>query len=180
MAVRQRAGLDGAELRDADEREQLVRAILDVAEAARRGRRIAGVTELALHRERDVLVRGQVVEEARVLERPPHAELRAAVRGAPRDVDAEEADATGRRPHRPRDEVEQRRLPGAVRPDQRVARTGLDVERDGIDRAQLAVAAADVGELEHGRHRANLWRSRRPPLTRPPGSRYTTRTKTMP
>ena len=53
-------------------------------------------------------------------------------------------------------------------------------ERDRVDRAQLAVAATHARELQHRRHVASLSRRRRPPATSPPGSRYTTSTKTTP
>src|SRR5260370_1150772 len=98
------------------------------------------------------------------------AKPRPPVRTAAGDGDAEKPDVPGRRPHRPRDEMEERRLAGAIRPDQRMARARSDLERHGVDRAQLAVAAPDIEKLEHGRHRARPLRSRRAPPTRPPGS----------
>src|SRR5262245_38906909 len=138
------------------------------------------MSELALRRHGDVLDRRQLVEEARMLERPADAEPRPLVRPAPADIGPKEPDASRGRAHGPGDEMEERGLAGAVGPDQRVPRSLLDRERHRVHRAQLAVPAPDVGQLEHGCHRRNLRRRRRAPPTIPPGRRYTTSTKTMP
>src|SRR4051812_28396605 len=117
MSVREGAGGDVAEVGEADELEQLVRARLDVAEAAGRQRRVARMPEPLLHRDRDVLARGEAVEEARVLERAAEAEPRPPVLARARDVRAEEADPARRGAQGAGDHVEERRLAGAVRPD---------------------------------------------------------------
>src|SRR3989475_19234 len=50
------------------------------------------------------------------------------------------------------DAVEQRRLPGAVRADEAVDPSGLEAQRDPVDRRDAAEALLDGVELERGRH----------------------------
>src|SRR5262245_4801537 len=50
------------------------------------------------------------------------------------------------------DAVEHRRLPGAVRADEAVDPSGLEAQRDPVDRRDAAEALLDGIELEHGRH----------------------------
>src|SRR4051812_6473030 len=106
-----------------------------------------------------------------MLERPAQSEACAAMRPEPCHVAAVEPHAAARRADRSRDETEEGRLAGAVRPDEREARTRLDGEGHAGDRAKLAVAAPDLLELEDRRHAVSRRRSQRPPPTSPWGSR---------
>src|SRR5882724_1757418 len=69
-------------------------------------------------------------------------------------------DATGMRPDRPADQVEQRRLAGAVRTDDRRDRVRLGSERHSVDRADAAKRHPEIADFENRRHRA-------PPPSRP-------------
>src|SRR5262249_30847244 len=114
----------------------------------------------------------------------------------PRQVAAEERDRSGIGPELAGDEVEERRLAGAVRPDDEASLARLDDEVDGVGDAQ---AAERFGEAAHGegrprrpstgrdaavglgRKRAAAHRkSRAEPGTRPSGMKMTMTTKIAP
>jgi hypothetical protein len=99
-----------------------------------------------------VLERGQLVEEPSVLERPSHALRRHQVRREAVDPLAAEVDRPRGQRRMPRDRVEQRRLAGPVRPDDRPHLARLEPERHPGDRGEPSVAHGDVGQLEE-RHR---------------------------
>ena len=92
------------------------------------------------HRERERRQRRQRVEELVDLERADDAAAHAPMRGERRDVVAVERDRPRGRLEHAGEQVDQRRLAGAVRADQGVARAALDAERDVVGRRQAAEA----------------------------------------
>ena len=91
-----------------------------------------------MHADEHVLERRHLCEEPDVLERPPDPELDDRVRGLPDDLGAVEHDRAGRRHVDAGDLVEERRLAGAVRPDQRDDRAARDREVDVVGRDEAA------------------------------------------
>ena len=67
------------------------------------------------------------------------------------EQDAAAGDAVGARRH-----VDQRRLAGAVRPDDRIDPAGLEGEADVVDRDQRAEPLADLLEAQHQRQPSRL------------------------
>jgi hypothetical protein len=104
-----------------------------------------------------VLVHGHGREELDVLERARDSPPDDTVRRRAQQALAVEGDLSGVRPVEPRDQVEERRLAGAVRSDQPGDLAGVDRERDVVDRHHPAETAADVFDREEG-HRATLRR----------------------
>ena len=84
----------------------------------------------------DGVLDGQPVEEPRLLVRAREAELRPVAGGPFRDVLAEELDRARRRRDVATDDVEERRLPGAVRSEDRPALAVDDVEVDARRRRE--------------------------------------------
>ena len=84
----------------------------------------------AEHGEVQVVVDGQAAEQARRLERAREPQAGALARGQRGHVAAEQLDRAGRRRELARDQVEQRGLPGPVRPEDRAPLAGPDVEVD--------------------------------------------------
>ena len=84
-----------------------------------------------------------------------------AVRRQAGDVVAIEPDRAGARLQRAGEQVDQGRLAGAVRADQRVAGAELDLERDLVGGNDAAEALDEAARLEHGRS----LRSSPPPTT---------------
>ena len=99
-----------------------------------------------------VLEHGRVLEQLDVLERAGDAEAGDLVRRAPAEVDAVELDRSRRRRVEPADEVEDRRLAGAVRADQREHLAARDVEGHAVDGADAAEADAEVLDREQRGH----------------------------
>ena len=85
-----------------------------------------------------VLEHGHLPEQFRILERPRDALPRELIAGQPGNAGAEECDAAFARNIEPGNQVEQAGLAGAVRSDQGVDGTGLDLEADIVDRGQSA------------------------------------------
>ena len=83
-----------------------------------------------------------------ILERTTQAEQGPFVRERFGDVRAAEDHPTVRRDHEPGDEVEDRRLPGAVRTDQPEDLALVHREADAVDRLDAAERDGDVGGLE--------------------------------
>ena len=101
--------------------------------------------------EPDVLERAEPREDARDLERPPEPRTAATRRRTRGDVLPPQLDPAGRRWDEPRDEVEQRRLPGAVRPDDGDQLAGPGLERHILDDARTADVQPEAAGREHGR-----------------------------
>src|SRR6185295_16372907 len=118
-------------------------------------------------------------EDAGDLERSRDATSAARGCGERGDVVAAEEHAASGRRQQPRDQVEERGLASAVRPDDRPQLAGLDREADAVDGLQGAEGAPEPTRLEH-RRRHPRTPSRRAVPTRPPGRKITIRTNTTP
>ncbi len=112
--------------------------------------------DASLGSEPRVLERGQPREDARDLERPADARLRAPVWRRAGDVTAVELDRAARRPVQTGQQVEQRRLPGAVRPDDSQELALGHLERDIGDDCGAADVEPEIPGREDWRGRAHL------------------------
>ena len=83
-----------------------------------------------------VVAHAQVRKDAADLEAAHDAFARNACRVEPSDVAAAERDASGCRPQEAREQIEERRLPGAVGTDNRDCLALGDGEIDAVDRAE--------------------------------------------
>ena len=97
------------------------------------------------------LGRGEGREQARLLERPTQPALGPLVRGEVLDVLAGQDDAPAVHLQEAGDAVEQRRLAGAVLPDEPDDLTLAEVERHLVDGPDPAEALHDVADLEDHR-----------------------------
>ena len=113
-------------------------------------------------------------DQADVLERPGHAGRRPLVGREVGDVDVPEPHPAGVGPAEPADDVEQRRLAGAVRADDPDDLQFADDERDVVQRLDAAEADGAAVDLKHG---PRPWWRRRPAcasavrLPQPPADR---------
>jgi hypothetical protein len=105
-----------------------------------------------------------VEEELRNLERAGDPQARDRPRRVRRDVLAEERHATGLRLQVAGRDVEERRLPGAVRADDREVLAVDDIEVDAVGRDHAAEADDEPARAEDdvARHPMRAARSRRP------------------
>ena len=104
--------------------------------------------EPAVHAHEDVFERRHLLEQADVLERAPDAPLGHEVRRPVGDVLACELDDAGRHLVDAGDHVEERRLAGAVRPDEAYDRALGDREVDVVHGHEAAEFLAQRGRLE--------------------------------
>src|SRR5205823_11482845 len=111
--------------------------------------------ERRLRGETDVLERRQEREDARDLERPAEALTGAPERRLVRDVDAVERDRARRRPVDPGEEVEERRLAGAVRADDPEELSLGNLEADIDDDLRAADVEPEVARGENRRVHAS-------------------------
>src|SRR5215207_7389743 len=145
LSVGQGRRADVAVLTHPDEVEELLRA----ARLATRDRARAEAADAELaERRHHILEHGHLAEQPRDLKRPPDAEVGALPGRLAVDPAALEPDLAGVRHHRPADEVEHRRLAGAVRPDQRRNRLLGHLERGPVDRADAAEALLEPLHLK--------------------------------
>ena len=79
-------------------------------------------------RDPDVVEEREGGKDVGALERAREAQVRDAMRGRPGDLASVERDRPGSRRERAGEQVEERRFPGAVRPDDRMQRARLDRE----------------------------------------------------
>ena len=100
-----------------------------------------------------VLEHGHGREELDVLKRPRDPPANDPMRRRAQKALTVEGDLAGVRPVEPGDQIEERGLAGAVRPDQACDLAALDAERDVIDGDDTAKAPRHVLEREEG-HRA--------------------------
>jgi hypothetical protein len=98
--------------------------------------------------EHQVVEDREVLEQLDVLEGPRHPEGGDPVRRHPDDLRAPEAHGPLLRPVHARQHVEDRGLPGAVRPDDREQLARPDGERDAVDRGHAGERQPDVAEVE--------------------------------
>ena len=123
---------------EAHQPEQFERALPSSASpAAGTGSRRAGIVLAGMRRRahEHVLEDGHARQRSRRLERPHEAAPRDCVRRPAVDPLAGERHAAAVGAHEPGDDVEERRLAGAVRADQGRDGAGLDRERRGVDGA---------------------------------------------
>ncbi len=132
--------------------------------------------------EPEVLGDGQARKQIRPLEGARNPSPRHRVGRESGDRPAVEDDAAGARRQLPRDEVEQRRLPGAVRPDDGPSLRCAHGERDAIDggeRAETPRESLDGEERRRVRHARSPILPRTMP-TIPPGANSTNRMNVRP
>ena len=158
--------------------ERMDRLVHDLGEAKARQQRLAlggdrGVVaerapparaRAAMHgdRERQRRQRRQRVEQLVDLEGADDAAANPLVRGERRDVVAVEQDRPGGRLENAGEQVDQRRLAGAVRADQGVAGAARELERDVVGRRQAAEALDERARREDRRHRLRARAEPRP------------------
>ena len=97
-----------------------------------------------------VLERGELAEEPAVLEGPPDALRRHHVGSEAIDPLRAEADGAGRQRGVSGDRVEERRLAGTVRADDRAHLAGVEAQGNAGDGGEPAVPHGDVVQLEKG------------------------------
>ncbi len=133
-----------------------------------------------LDRHCDVLARGHVVEQARHLESPAEAEGDAGGNRQVGDVVPREPDTAGVGPDLAAELVDEGRLAGAVRADQRMDFACLDSHGHVVGGKQAAEALHEAVDLEdRGHHRPPRTKSRaRSAMIPPRVSRTTVRTMT--
>ncbi len=100
--------------------------------------------------EGDVVAHGHVLERCVVLEHEADVPLLRRERGG---VAARERDRPGVGPFEPGDDAEEGGLARAARPEESGQRPALDLERDVVERDEVAEALRDVGDLD--RHYAD-------------------------
>ena len=132
---------------------------------------------MRLHRERDIVERGEIAEQRRDLERARQPEMAAAIGRQRADVAAVEADAAALRRDFAGEEADQRRLAGAVRADDGVEFAARNIERDGVGGDDAAEALGQAFDLQQRfGHGARL--SNRPAM--PPCRKIATRSSVGP
>src|SRR5437667_7218850 len=177
LPVRQRAGaLAGTRLQP-DEREQRARFLAEAPGIAVNEifpqRHVLMDVEAGEH----VLEQRELLEEADLLEGASDAEPHAAVRRQADQACLFKMQGSGIGLVEARQQVEQRRLAGAVRPDQREDRFFRHADRNVLHRAHAAEALADLFGLQNHRMRArnviHAW-------TMPPSMNSTTSVRAIP
>ena len=99
----------------------------------------------------EVVLDRQAEEESRGLERACEPELGPLAGGHGRNVASEELDASLGGRELAGDDVEERRLAGAVRPEESTTLAGMDVEVDVMDGVDAPEAPADAAEADDRR-----------------------------
>src|SRR5882724_139979 len=135
---------------------------------AEAGRRLGADAQIEPHRE--------LRKYFRDLEGAGHAEGDALFRHVRSDVGAVEENAAGGRPEQAAEQVEDRRLAGAVRADDGLEDADLGGERQVVHRHQISETLAQAAELEQ----AHVDRLARIMPRMPRGKNRTTRTKNSP
>ncbi len=141
----------GREPEGLEQRERPVARVALVGPPGRPHRREREPLARVPRREEHVVEHRHHRQRLRQLERAHHPRADEPVRPAP-------VDRLPREPHvapvpalEPRDDVEERGLAGAVRPDQRGDRPRRDVERRAVDRADAGEPLREAADLEQGR-----------------------------
>src|SRR5690606_39194002 len=116
------------------EGEQLIAALAD-----RRARQPVHAPD-----EREVLARGQIVEEREVLRDDADAALDLAGLAGVGHVPAEEDDRAAGRREQPREHLDGRGLPGAVGAEEAVERSRLDPQGELVDGAEVVEPASET------------------------------------
>src|SRR4051812_99755 len=129
---------------------EVVQSLARAREVLKHGGERGGVAAGRQCRHPQVLGHGQSREDPPVLGHQRDAEPGDGVRVAARDVGAVEGHAAAARVHDAHDRLEQRRLAGAVAPDERHRLPALDAQAHALDDVAGAVVAVDVLEAQHG------------------------------
>ena len=103
--------------------------------------------------ERDGLERREIAEQLVDLEGAHQAAAHPRLGPEPRDVLARQQDSAGGGRQHAGQQVDEGRLAGAVRPDQRLARAALEAEGDVVGGDDAAEALAEAQGFERGAHR---------------------------
>jgi hypothetical protein len=146
--------------------------LAEAAETGERPERVPPHRREPEQRQHDVVLERVLPEQRDDLVGAGHPEVRALVRQQARRLLPEHPDRAGVGGEIAGDLVEERRLAGAVPPDDQAAFARQDAQRDVVRRRQPAEGLAEVVDLERGRHalaprkRAH---ARRTPGTRPSG-----------
>jgi hypothetical protein len=150
LALRQLARHRLGERPELEQVERLVRrgAVPGGAADELRGQRQPG---RALGGDHQVLTHRQVVEQLCALPRPREPAARACVRRHPGEIPPVEL-GPARVPDEARDRVDERRLAGAVRPDQPDELSFLDGDVDRVHGADAAEPDGQAGRLQDGGH----------------------------
>jgi len=134
-------------------RQRLPRALLQRVVRRQRAQHRELDRRQSLDGEQAVLEHGEGREEVGDLERPGQPQRGAPVRRHPGDVALEEADGARRHRQLARDEIEERRLAGAIGPDERAPLARAHGQRDAVDGAEPAERLRDriepQGQLTH-------------------------------
>ena len=101
-----------------------------------------------LRRDLRVLPGGERQHDVGALIAAPEPAARDGVGRPPGNVFAVEPDAPGARLERTRQQIDERRLAGAVRPDDAVHPVGREVQRDAVDSDEPAEHAGEILDLE--------------------------------
>ncbi len=142
--VRERRRREERTVAEADDVEHLERVLL------------TGAAPSAVRPDEHVLEHRHRAEELDVLERPRDALAHDLERGLLEERRSVEQHVPGVRLVETRDDVERRRLAGAVRPDEARDVALLDVERDAVEGDDSAEAQGDVPYLEEGHPQQTL------------------------
>src|SRR6185437_13815458 len=132
---------------EADGAGQLARALAHLAVDGPAGQALMAAAG-AENREVEVVLDAQAEEEAALLVRAPHAQPGPSRGGDVADVLAQELDRPRRLGHVARDDVEQRRLPRAVGPEDGAPLAVRDVEVDVAHGIEAAEPPADPPQAE--------------------------------
>ena len=151
LAVRKVANLGVRAIHERRLFEQPMRLVVDLAVRRQEPPHHEFRRPQALDRQQHVVEHGQAREQAGDLERARHAERGAAVALPAGDVLAEQQHLPGARRKNAGDQVEQRGLAGAVRPDDRLAVAGHDLERDAAHGMKAAKALGQPLQFKDGR-----------------------------
>src|SRR5207253_2864581 len=130
---------------------------------ARSERRAQPAAFCAEDREIDVVLDGEAEEEPRLLVGAGEPATGPVPRRRVRHVPPEQLDGSGRGGKVARDDVEQRRLAGPVRPENGAALAGRDLEADVADGVETTEAPADPPKAE-GRLGGLRWSCFRQPV----------------
>src|SRR6185437_7110853 len=159
VAIGEGGGRDFGAVTEANEVERRAgarnRVALLVAEArAPQDDRWQRGREQRVQPDEHVLDQAHLTEHADVLERARKPERGPRVNGAARHVLAREHDLSRARRDQAGDQVEQRRIAGAVRPDHRVDAATFHAKIDSVDGGQPGEATGEAGQFQQRAHAA--------------------------
>ena len=146
--MRKIAGDHGALAGEGKLLKDLVRLAADLAVAMRQSPEVRGLALAREYRQGDIVEGGEVVEDVDQLEAARDPRPYPLGGGGAGDVPAHEQNPSGVRPQQRADDIDKRRLAGAVRPDQRDELAFLDGNADVVDGARIAEIPLQVDGLE--------------------------------